>query len=72
MNQKHGCESVEVMVARIDERVHHIHRSLPGLTKTVNRHDREILIAKILIGVGLVGLAWKYPLIAEALARVFT
>lgn len=65
-------ESQEAMIARIDERVEHIHRTLPVISKTLNRHDREILVAKVLLGIAAAGLAWKYPLIAEALAKVFS
>lgn len=67
MTRKGQSESVEVMVARIDERVEQIHRILP----TVARHDRDILVGKILGCVALAVLAVKYPVVAEAFAKAF-
>lgn len=54
------------LLVRIDERIKH----LPVLTKTVTRHDRELLVAKVLFVVILVALAKSYPWISEALAKV--
>lgn len=59
-------ESLEVMVARIDERVKHI----PQLVKKVNAHDRDIIVAKVLVVLVLAALATKYPVIAEAVSNV--
>lgn len=60
-------ESVEIMVARIDERVDHIHKAFPVVAKTVHRHDQELLVAKVIAVVGIVIVAIKFPVIAEAI-----
>lgn len=65
-------ESVEAMVARIDERVEQIHGILP----MIHRHERDLdrlkLLGKILLMIVLALLAYKFPVIAEALARALT
>lgn len=67
---KHKVEPVEVMVARIDERVEQIHRDLPAVRKQLQRHDRELLVGKVLLVlVGLIA-AVKFPAIADAIGKV--
>jgi hypothetical protein len=62
--------TLAIRIARIDERVKHIHRVIPGLAKKVNKHDRDLLAAKIVAGIGLVLIALKFPQIAEVLTEV--
>lgn len=66
MASKKPDESLEAVVARIDERVANIHEVIP----MVRRHDTELLVAKVLFGVGLCGLAIKFPMIAEAIGNI--
>jgi hypothetical protein len=67
---EHQDESLEIKITRMDERIKVIHAWGPILV----RHDRELLIAKVVGAVlgliALVILAIEKPIIAEALASV--
>lgn len=60
-------ESLEVKIARIDVNVQHLKESLPKITARVNQHDKELLVAKVLLVVIAILGAAKYPSIAEAI-----
>lgn len=62
MKRAHDCTDRELLI-RIDERTQH-------LPKTVARHDKELLIGKVLFVVLLVIAASRYSWIAEVLAKM--
>lgn len=61
-------ESLEVQIARIDENVLHIRRHI---VPKVNRHERDILAAKVLVGLVIFILAVKHPVIADVFGKMF-
>lgn len=63
--KKHD-ESDHDLLVRIDERTSH----LPSLVARVGRHDRELLIAKVLFVVLIFAVAAKYQWVGEVLARM--
>jgi hypothetical protein len=62
MKRAHDCTDRELLI-RIDERTQH-------LPRVVARHDRELLIAKVLFVVIIFAVAARYPWIADVLARM--
>lgn len=58
------------LLIRVDERLNHVRKSIPVMSKAINRHDRELLVAKVLFVLVIIAIAIKYPVVAEALARV--
>jgi flavin reductase (DIM6/NTAB) family NADH-FMN oxidoreductase RutF len=57
-------ESLEVVVARIDENVKNLKNSFKPIKKQVDRHELMIVVILMLLVV-------SYPRIAEALAQFF-
>ena len=70
MSTKKQNESLDVVVARIDERVAVMHECMPRISKRVDRHDREILVAKVIAVLCLVIAATKFPVLADAIGRM--
>lgn len=64
--KKEVQESDRELLIRIDERTAH----LPHLVKTVGRHDRELLVAKVLFVVILVLVSAKYQWVSDLLAKM--
>lgn len=63
-------ESDQVKIARMDERIAHIHQELPRISKKVDQHDRDILAAKIVACLSLIFLTFEFPTIADAILKV--
>lgn len=66
MKRREEMTEKEILI-RLDERMEHIQKVLPGMQKKLSRHD--VAIALILAVMGL-ALGRFLPLITEALAKI--
>lgn len=64
-------DSLEVRIARIDMNVQHLRDTLTPMVAKVEKIDRDLLIGKVVLAVGFVVLAYKFPSIADALGKLF-
>ena len=67
-------ESMEVVVARIDERVEAIHDVMPGILKDIEAHDRAIWVgkttAKVIGFLMVVVMVVRFPPLGDLIARI--
>lgn len=59
-------ESLEVKIARIDENMIQVKAIVP----LVQKHDQEILIAKVVVTIVLILIALTHPTVADVFARI--